>query len=219
VQDKVFIIGGGPSLKNFDFNRLKEEDTIVTNVAVFDVPNPNYFITVDYTFLKKMVCGRLFKFSRLNIPKIFVADLHYDFMKEIDDTIVDLQHRIVYDLSVFNKVIKAKREDGIGYTYDDFRTGLNSGYSAFQLAVILGYKEIYLMGIDLAPQRDTHYHRLYSKSKSSFDKLLKKYCGFFRQGIEQLIQEKPEIKVYSCSSVCPLNDIIPYVPLERIGKC
>jgi len=217
MRDKVFIIGGGPSLKNFDFNRLKDEDTIVTNVAVFDVPNPDYFITVDYTFLQK-VKSRLKKFQRLEMKKVFIVGMHHNFMREVDDVFIDLKHKILYDLSLFNMIVQAKREDGIGYTFDDFRTGINSGYCALQLAIILGYKEIYLLGMDLTPQRETHYHHLYFRSKRTFDKLLKKYSEFFRQGISQVAEERPDIKIYSCSSVSSLNDLIPYVPLERIGK-
>ena len=54
-EKEVFIIGGGSSLKNFQFECLTDRDTITINMSIFHVPNPNYFITVDYTFLYKMI--------------------------------------------------------------------------------------------------------------------------------------------------------------------
>ena len=42
MNDSVFIVGGGPSLKNFDFNFLKGKDVIAVNKAVFGVPDPKW---------------------------------------------------------------------------------------------------------------------------------------------------------------------------------
>ena len=51
---EAFIVGGGSSLKKFDFTKLANKNTIVVNKAIVDVPNPKHFITMDYTFLKKI---------------------------------------------------------------------------------------------------------------------------------------------------------------------
>jgi len=145
-RKRVFIVGGGPSLKDFEFIKLAEEDTIVVNKSILDVPLSNYFITVDYTFLSKI---GLDCFKRINTEKVFVADFSYPFLKKKDSQIVDTRTNLVYDLKYFDRVIESQKYEGIGFTFDDFRSGRNSGYCALQLAVILGYEEIYLLGIDL----------------------------------------------------------------------
>ena len=47
---RVFIVGGGPSINSIQLDNLKNEDTICVNAAVNFVPNPTYFITMDYSY-------------------------------------------------------------------------------------------------------------------------------------------------------------------------
>ena len=213
---EVFIIGGGPSLRGYPFERLGNKDTIVTNIAIFDVPNPNYFITVDYTFLKKLR-GFKERFLTGKYPKIFVADLSYPYLIEhpIKCCIMDKRFRMKYDLSSFDMVIKARQQTGFGYTFNDFRTGANSGYCALQLAVILGYTKIHLLGIDLSVKKKTHYHDMYSVD-SAFETKLRKYFSYFEIGLKRLKRHRPNIEVISHSKDSPLNDIIKYSSLEEL---
>jgi len=213
---EVFIVGGGPSLRGYSFELLKSKDTIVNNIAIFDVPNPNYFITVDYTFLKKLR-GFKERFLTGKYPKIFVADLSYSYLIEhsIKCCIIDTRFRMKYDLSSFDMVIKARQQTGFGYTFDDFRTGANSGYCAVQLAVILGYTKIHLLGIDLTVNKKTHYHDMYSVD-GAFEAKLKKYFSYFETGLKQLKKERSDIEVISHSKDSPLNDIIKYSSLEEL---
>ena len=213
MRKRAFIIGGGPSLKDFDFSRLRDEDTIITNKSILDVPSPNYFITVDYTFAKKIGVER---FSQIKIPKVFVADFSHPFLKERDGRIVDERFNLVYHLNDFNVIVKSYRADGIGYSFDDFRTGRNSGFCALQLAVVLGYKEIYLLGIDLNTVGSlTHYHGGYGESKEKFDSKLLMYFKYFKEGLEQL-QKKSNVQVFSCSENSSLNSIIAYKNLVEV---
>ena len=52
---EVFIVGGGTRLSGFDFNKLKNKNVIAVNKSICYVPNANYFITMDYTFLRKVL--------------------------------------------------------------------------------------------------------------------------------------------------------------------
>lgn len=216
---KAFIIGGGTSLINFDFDRLKDKDVIAINSAILNVPFAKYFITVDYTFLYKI---DLKKFSKFKAHKYFVADLHFPFMTDIDGEIRDLRLRHPYDLSLFDTVIKAHSHKGIGYNFDDFRTGLNSGFCGMQLAIALGYRKIYLLGMDFAITGDkTHYHDQYKllRNKAFARKLEKKlivYRRHFTDAIKQLKLERPDIEIISCSESSPLNGYVRYVPLNEI---
>ena len=46
----IYVIGCGPSLKNFDWSLLKHKTTIAVNGAIYDTPKPDYFITGDSSF-------------------------------------------------------------------------------------------------------------------------------------------------------------------------
>lgn len=214
MRERVFLVGGGYSLQGFNFSRLRNEDTIVVNKSIFDVPSPNYFITVDYTFLRKI---NINQFKLIKTTKVFVADFSYSFLKERNGQIVDMRKsNFIYDLNVFNLIIKSYKAEGIGYSFGDFRTGLNSGYCALQLAVVLGYKEIILLGFDLNISDATHYHKGYGEGKDSFKQKLEKYYNYFGMGLGLLTSSNRGIKVYSCSSNSKLNNIIPYCSVKEI---
>ena len=184
-KKEIFIVGGGSSLVDFDFSKLKNKNTIAVNMSVFDVPSPNYFISVDYTFLKKI--GRnIGPFRCIKTTKIFVVDLHFRYLEEKYGQIIDVRNGLTYDLKDFDVVIKARRCEGIGYNYNDFRTGLNTGYCALQLAIILGYKKIYLLGIDLTQGKTTHYHNGYGENSDRFNIKVLEYLDYFRKGLEQI---------------------------------
>jgi len=209
---RVFVVCGGPSLEGFRFSRLTEEDTIVVNKSILDVPLPNYFITIDYTFLKKIGVNC---FKRINTTKLFVANFGCSFLKEKNGQIVDTRFDLKYHLESFDKVVRSYRSDGIGFSFDDFRSGANSGYCALQLAVILGYKEIYLLGVDLNTTDKTHYHGGYGQAYEVFNKKLEKYFRLFKTGLLEL-QSHSSIKVFSCSSSSRLNEIIPFRVIDEV---
>jgi hypothetical protein len=153
-KDNLFIVGGGPSLEGFDFSRLSTKSTIVVNNSIFDVPNPDYFITMDYTWLLKhgilVPCENRMKFLSRGVHKVFVVAFAGDAKrcKWTKGGVIDGNIGLEYDLSLFDQVVPASRYGGIGLDYSDFRCGSDSGFSALQLGVILGYKKIFLLGID-----------------------------------------------------------------------
>jgi len=214
-KKEIFVIGGGPSLTNFNFSKLKDKDTITVNKSIFDVPSPNYFISVDYTFLKK-IQDRKTLFDSIKTTKIFVADFHFTYLQEKNGQIVDIRNNLVYKLNDFDVIIKAKSAEGIGYTYNDFRTGLNTGYCALQLAIILGYKKIYLLGIDLNQQQITHYHGGYGERYDKFNAKIPNYLNRFKRGLKQIKQDGKGIEVISLSSVSRLNIDIPYQDINTL---
>jgi hypothetical protein len=210
---RVFVVGGGPSLKGFDFFCLSNVNTIVVNNAVFDVPNPKYFITVDYTFIRKV--GRD-KLKAAPSSKFFVVDRSYESIRKINGKYVDTRFGLVYeDLDIFDHIVESYRQDEFGYRFDDFRTGLNSGYCALQLAIILGYKNIYLLGFDLnVSGAKTHFHGGYGESPEIFLPKLNTYLDKFREGLIYLTRETNRA-VFSCSVTSRLNDLIPYKPVQE----
>lgn len=213
MRERVFVVAGGPSLGNFNFCSLQDEDTIAVNKSVFYVPNPNFFISVDYTFLKKVSHS---DFNKINTTKVFVADLGHPFLREEEGRIVDTRFNLIYCLNEYNMVIKSYKQDGIGLTFNDFRTGKNSGFCALQLAIILGYKEIYLLGVDLnTSDKSSHFHKGYGEPKEKFDSKLPMYYNYFKSGLEEL-QRKSRIQVFSCSERSSLNKIISYRNVQEV---
>lgn len=194
----------------FDFCTLTNKCTIAVNRSIFNLSNANYFVTVDYTFLNKINRRR---FDFISTTKFFIADFSFPFMKEINGIVTDTRFNMQYDIHGFHALVKAKGQEGIGYSFADFRTGMNSGFCALQLAIILGFKKIYLLGIDLTHQCNTHYHGGYGENSDTFNSKLNTYFNYFKIGLEQLKQERPGIEVISCSKNSRLNDIIPYEDL------
>ncbi len=213
--DKIYIVGGGTSLSGFDFSRLADKNTIVINKSIFDVPNSDYFITMDYTFLSK-INNKLSIFNSIRTTKVFVADFSSSSMKNINGAIVDTRFNLTYKLDNFDVIVKAYHQKGIGTTFKEFCTGLNSGFCALQLALLLGYKNIYLLGIDLAINNKTHYHEGYNQHIDRFKTSLISYLNNFILGFNQIKEKFPNAHIYSCSSISLLNNIIPFVGLDTI---
>ena len=208
-------MGGGPSLKDFDFSKLNGHHVIAVNKSIFDVHHANYFLTIDYTFLRKI---DLIKFNQINTTKVFVINLANNYIKEVSGKIIDTRWNLFYDLKPFDVIIKSKSINGFGNTFGDFRNGLNSGYCALQLAILLRYTKINLLGFDLSIDKNkTHYHTGYSgTTEAQFVSRLEEYYKFFENGLIQLREQNPEVKVVSCSSISKLNQIIEYIPVEKI---
>lgn len=220
MREKVVVVGGGPSLLGFNFECLRNQDTIVVNKAIKDVPNPNHFITMDYTFLLK---NREVDWKACHARKHFVVNLGCPYLKEIDGKYTDTRSAnqetghpgLVYDLRNFDSVTKSYSADGLGADFSDFRNGSNSGYCAFQLAPLLGYKKIYLLGIDLQAKGITHYHKGYGESREHFAEKLAGYAQSFVKGVLEFSKKFPQAKVFSCSKISLLNAFIPYVSIEE----
>jgi len=204
---EVFIVGGGPSLRGFDFFSLLNKKTIVVNKAILNVPNPNYFITVDYTFILKIGLTTL---GECCAHKYFVVDLSYPFIQKVNDSYIDTRHNLTYtNLYLFDTIIESKDQNGLGFSFEDFRSGANSGYSALQLAVVLGFKKINLLGIDLICTDRTHFHEGYGERINSFNEKLESYFQSFKLGLES-IKRFTDIRVVSRTPFSRLNDIIPF---------
>lgn len=211
---EVYILGGGTSLENFNFNKLKGKDTIVINKSILYYPKTKYFITMDYTFLDRInrKTGNILsktRFSKLRCKKFFVVAGDNDYIVKENGHFIDKRWNYVYRLDAFNEIIYSTKANGFGYNFYDFRHGCNSGYCAIQLAIILGYTEIYLLGFDLDIQENrTHYHKGYGESPDKFKEKLEFYYPYFERGLKQL--ENSGIRIYNTSPISKLKTILPY---------
>ena len=209
---RVFIIGGGPSINNIELDHLKNEDTICVNAAVNFVPNPTYFITMDYSYFdpirKINTVDDVIKKSQYSY---FILNTQNNNIKNIDHKIIDVRHNFVYkDLDKFDRVIPSpmpsEPKTGFGLNVNNFSHGNNSGYCGIQLAILLGYEEIYLIGYDLGISSDkTHFHKLYDKNSLGFKNKVTRYKYDIEHSINLLNKSNSKVKIMSITPTALSN--------------
>ena len=139
-----FVVGGGPSLRGFDFDRLKGSLTIGVNRA-FEFFTPTILLAIDARFYRWVYEGKYGEEALLKIVAykgikagIRISDRHVPGVREIRS------------LGVSGPVVPI--EQGIYH-------GNNSGYSAVALALALGAGPVYLLGLDFRYDGErTHFH-------------------------------------------------------------
>lgn len=200
MKSDVYIIAGGTSLINFDFDKLKGKDIIAVNKSILDVPFAKYFITMDYTFIDKKLKEKKSIVKQSKATKIFIANLCPDYMIEAHGRIVDTRNNYIYRLNDFDMIIKSHYKTGIGWNFNQFVHGNNSGFCGLQLAICLGYEHIHLLGYDLyISENETHYHGGYNQNPEKFNNKLQQYLGEMIYALKILKMHKPNIKIYNYS--------------------
>jgi len=171
-----FVVGGGPSLNGFDFTQLNGFDTIAVNKSVEYIPNPTYFITTDYSYFVKASLP-IERIKQKSKNTYFVANMTHDYMSFQNGRIVDTRRNFIYnDLYQYTGVIESNNSDGFGSSLAEFSNGGNSGHCGIQLALLLGYKKIYLLGFDLNSEGQTHFHQSYREiDQASFKNRVNDY--------------------------------------------
>jgi hypothetical protein len=209
-NEVCYIVGGGPSLINKDLNLLANKDTIVINKSILHVPNPNYYISMDYTALRKI------PFQNTDYTKIFVANM--SILNEENGALRDPKNKLTYLglFLIFDMICMARTVDGFGATWKDFRCGNHSGHSAIQFALLMGYTTIYLLGFDYVTNGGkTHFHTGYGQHPDFYNTYLNQYAvdllGAFRD-----LTKFPGASIISCSKISLLNNVLPVRELEKV---
>jgi len=216
TDKEIYIVAGGNSLRDFDFSKLKNKEIIAVNKSILDVPFAKYFITMDYTFINKKLKEKKGILLNSQATKVFILNLLPDYMVERDGRIIDIRFNYVYELNLFNMIIKSYNKHGIGYSFKDFKHGNNSGFCALQMAICLGYTKIHLLGFDLMAEKETHYHGGYNQNPETFRLRLKIYLENFLYSFQSLKIERPDIEIYSYCENSPLNALLKVKKLEDI---
>ncbi len=210
---RCFIIGGGPSLRGFNFDRLGHELTIAVNRA-FEYINPSIILWMDYqTFYLDLLAGKfgdeaLKKFESTHSSKVALNISGYDYPDE------------VYSIP---------RAAGQGPLSTSLKDGLvdgdNIGYTALNLAVCLGANPIYLLGFDMRGDgkgKQSWFHSGYKTGGS--DKVYGRFTGNFKKTVPVLkergidvinLNQKSKMK---CFPFGDINEIRPSVKRSRERK-
>ncbi len=161
-RGECFIIGGGPSVKHFDIDKLQGRRTLAVNMA-FRLRN--WFDVMFFGDCRYYAANykELNKFAGL---KVTTCEQHFD------------------KLGI--KVIQRKNgQNGLSTDQNMVWWNLSSGACAINLAVHFGVKRIVLLGFDMqAVDGDDHWHDLYlkqgakpSKGKGPYPRFMKPFAG------------------------------------------
>ena len=210
TNDICFVVGGGPSLSGFDFNLLSGFDTIAINKTVEYIQNPKYFITTDYSYFAK---GTLpIESIRQKTEHVyFVANMTHPYMELKNGMITDTRGLVYEDLHKCNGVIESNNIEGFSSDVVGFASGSNSGHCGIQLALLLGYKKIYLLGFDLSEGAHTHFHQSYTE----FDKIqFRKNVGNYKRTLFSALEShKGSQEIINLSSQSNLAES-PFIKTE-----
>lgn len=138
-KDRCFVIGNGPSLNRTNLERLRDEVTIAMNGFFLKTPElswtPTFYVVEDHLVAE----DRAKWIHEFKGPvKLFPANLAYC-IEEADDTVF------------FNLRPRKSYPHGFDFSLDAsdvVYTGGTVTFSCLQLAHYLGFKEIYVIGVD-----------------------------------------------------------------------
>lgn len=157
-DERCFLIGGGSSLRDFDFSRLIGKGRIITiNKGFLATPFADICFFMDERFYREWIVEGGFgseivdKFRAFPGLKVFL-DIHgRNYWHEV-------YH--IRDHPGGREGISSSLQEGLYH-------GGNSGYAALQLAIVLGCNPIYLLGYDMKFGQDgkTHWHEGYPANK------------------------------------------------------
>ncbi len=180
----LFILASGTSLTSHDLSLLRNRMVMGLNRSILIYPAPYYQCVFDH---------RLF-------------DLYHDALKNVRQ-LFTLEDR------PFGQPIKLLGGEGFSW---DMVEGIYSGYTisyfALQLAVYMGFKNIFFLGLDLKHDGpNTHFFgqdpQTINHEKTEFPRMIK----MLQYGANALADT--DIKVYNCSPVSTLESF-PKIDFE-----
>ena len=181
--EDVFIIGGGPSLKTFDWELLRPENTIGCNDAYkHGVDICSVCLFGDHAWFKEHLKKGLLDYKGI----VFTSSPYLQ--------------RSDYDwLWILTRHSRGLHLNALGWNK-------NTGAEAVNLALILGAKRIFLLGFDmhLGEDGESNWHN------NNLDKpkevVYKTFLKEFGRVAAALSRDFPEIEVFNITSDSALND-------------
>jgi len=131
-----YIIGGGPSLRGFDWSCLEGELTIGINRA-YEFFNPTIIFSMDNRFWNWIELGRFGEEAREKF-----RTYTYGYKCWVDVAQATYPDDIYTIGAIGTDAWSTVLQEGVG-------TGMNSGFAALNLAYLLGADPIYLLGFDM----------------------------------------------------------------------
>ncbi|MCV3467483.1 alpha-2,3-sialyltransferase [Campylobacter lari] len=220
----AIICGNGPSLKNIDYKSLpKEYDGFRCNQFYFE---EKYYLgkNIKYVFFNPFVffeqyytAKKLIEKKEYNIENIICSTFNLptmdneNFIKNFNAYFCDayLGHEILHNIKDFLAFIKYNE------IYENNR--ITSGIYMCAIAIALGYKNIYLCGIDFYNDKNNMYG--FDNKKENLLKLnpafLKKDSVYIKHSKEfdlkalNFLKDKYNVNFYSLNNNSELSKYIP----------
>lgn len=140
---RCFIIGNGPSLTKSDMDLLKNEITFVCNrfYHIYSEYESTAYFCQDPTVLKNEIENIKKAHTKFRLINPLIKIKNIFFKKNYSDDMI------------FYHIIRHRHLDSLDPLFSQsFNDGVYDGYtvtfSMIQMAVLFGFKEIYLLGID-----------------------------------------------------------------------
>jgi len=157
-KNRVFLIGSGPSLNDFNMSLLKNETTIAMNRSYISYKDwgfdPTYYVIIDRRLIHtlKHDIEKLLKNS--DIKQFFILKNAEDEFSNVK-WLTNIKKKYPNKVSILNHPTKKEIHKFPREVINDFnlhniriRFRSNAGTTALELCYIMGYKETVLLGID-----------------------------------------------------------------------
>lgn len=186
-KKEIHISAGGPSHTYIH----KFHPNICVNRDILRYLDAEYFVTCDISFSRNYRR----EISEFSGERIFVNNA--------SGGKVDMDMLEIYDV-----FINTETHHGFSKKFRGFSSGYNSGFTAVQWALLLGYTEIHLHGIDcvqteLDGKPHPHWHGGYGHSAKHVDERNEIYFQEFRKAIEATTG----VEFVSHSKISRLNEV------------
>lgn len=167
---RCFIIGNGPSLLAEDLDQLKGEYTFAANriFKIFDQTNwrPTYYLSVDDRVMKDIGT----EFLNYDLGHMFLG-YHKCPIKAPSNQLTRIYERGIS----FNSERKHYNDTTLYVSVDvsnHFGSGASVSFCSIQLAIYMGFAEIYLLGVD-----NNYSHTIDTSGNVHIDPSVKNYFG------------------------------------------
>lgn len=144
--DKCFVIGNGPSLQLQDLNRIYEKgiasfgSNMIFNCYAKTKWRPDYHFFADPAHIRKVCIDGNLDYLSQNCKYLFSRN-----DGEMEKYISQIANLVIY------KAVFSASKDKIEFSSDcsqKIYMGNSATYTILQMAVYMGFKEIYLLGMD-----------------------------------------------------------------------
>ncbi|MFZ7133074.1 MAG: 6-hydroxymethylpterin diphosphokinase MptE-like protein [Eubacteriales bacterium] len=161
---RCFIVLNGPSLNNYDLSKINNEFSICTNyfyqTDFFNVINPKYYCIIDSNFfnIKKNLEQKehVKKILKSNKDCKFIFNIKFIESFENEDRVY-----VTYSKHMPNFFKIRNRLESISSNF------ISVSMYAMNVAIYLGFTEIYLLGYDFEPGILSHFYKDNNAEKKS----------------------------------------------------
>ena len=235
-DERVFLIGNGPSLAETDLNLLKNENTIAMNrISLMYDKNkdwrPTYYIYCSTNVNDKRWGNEWLSSVHSSLKEESTTSFVASIFKER----IDPENKFKR-VNWFSSLSETKPDSKGNIVLESFSTNINkridkSGTTmnlALQLAYHMGFKEIIFVGTDLGWTKDVgskndpnHFDKNYRADISNPYKANQQMRNVHKLALSVFNKKKPHVKIYNASirtvlDVYPIIEFYDYVKNDKI---